>query len=77
MKLDWNQFVGKMINVTLHENYGIVLDQKSDSHVYEIVFKSGILAGAFDDGLLLENKRDGALVRIFVPYTSVKCIEII
>ncbi len=77
MQLNWNQFTGRMINVTMHENYGIVMDEKSGAPVYEIVFKSGTLLGAFDDGLLLESQRDGANIKIFIPFPSVKCVEIL
>jgi len=77
MKLDWNQFTGKMLNVTMVENYGIVMDTKSDTPVYEIVFKSGTLSGAYDDGLLLEARREGANIKIFIPHHSIKCVEIV
>jgi hypothetical protein len=76
MKLDWNEFLGKTINVTMHENYGFSFDQKSDSPVYEIVFKSGVLSGVYDEGLLLETQREGEQVRIFIPHNSIKCVEI-
>lgn len=76
MQLQWNQFIGKTLNVTMHENYGIVMDPKSDAPVYEIVFKSGTLIGAFDDGLLLETVRDTEHVKIYIPFKSIKCVEI-
>ncbi|NUN07873.1 MAG: hypothetical protein HUU54_01725 [Ignavibacteriaceae bacterium] len=75
MKLDWNQFKGKNINVTMHENYGIVMDDKSGTPIYEIVFKSGVLTGAYDEGLLIDSQRDGTNIRIFIPYQSIKCVE--
>jgi hypothetical protein len=76
MKLDWNEFLGKTINVTMKENYGMVYDEKSDSPLYEIVFKTGKLTGVYDEGLLLEAMREGQAVKIYVPYLSIKCVEI-
>jgi len=73
MKLDWNENLGKILNITMHENYG-VQDVGSDSPFYEIVFKTGKLIGAFDEGLLLEAVREQKTVRIFVPFTSMKCV---
>ena len=52
------------------------MDPKADTPVYEIVFKTGRLVSAFDDGLLLEADREGQMVNIFIPYTSIKCVEI-
>ena len=34
------------------------------------------LVNAFDDGLLLEAEREGRLIKIFVPYDSIKCVEV-
>jgi predicted nucleic acid-binding protein len=76
MNMEWNKFLGKTLNVTMHENYGIVMDPKSNSPIYEIVFKSGSLIGVYDDGLLLEARREKEEVKIFVPYKSIKCVEI-
>ncbi len=73
MKLNWNEYLGKTLNITMHENYG-VQDVGSDSPFYEIVFKTGKLAAAFDDGLLLEAVREQKIIRIFVPFTSIKCV---
>jgi len=75
MKLDWNEYFGKTLNITMHENYG-VKDVGSDSPFYEIVFKTGKLTGAFDEGLLLEAVREQKTIRIFAPFTSMKCVEI-
>jgi hypothetical protein len=75
MKLNWNEYLGKTLNITMHENYG-VQDIGSESPFYEIVFKTGKLIGAFDEGLLLEAVREHKVIKIFVPYTSVKCVEI-
>lgn len=76
MKHDWSEYLGKTVNITMHENYGFSFDSKSDSPVYEIVFKSGVLSGVYDDGLLLETQREGEHVRIFIPHNSIKCVEI-
>ncbi len=78
MTLDWNQFLGQTLNITMHENYGVVYGSKKDEHpaFYEIVFKTGKLIAAFDDGLLLEAVREGQVIKIFVPFTSIKCAEI-
>ena len=74
--MDWKQFIGKTVNITMHENYGIVMDPKTDSAVYEIVFKSGTLVDVTSDGLLLETKKDAEQVKIFVFFKSIKCVEI-
>jgi len=76
MKLNWNDYLGKTLNVTMHENFGMVFDPKSGSPIYEIVFKTGKLIGAFDDGILLENIRDQETVRVYIPYQSIKCVDI-
>jgi len=78
MKLDWSQFIGKMLNITMFENYGVVYGKSENEHptFYEIVFKTGKLIAAYDDGLLLESKRDEQAYNIFVPFTSIKCVEI-
>ncbi len=76
MKMDWEQFQGKTLNVTMHENYGLTMDAKTNTPIYEIVFKTGKLTGVFDEGLLLEAEREKELVKIFIPYQSIKCVEI-
>jgi len=78
MTLDWTQFLNQTLNITLLENYGVVYGKKEDEHpvFYEIVFKTGKLIGAYDDGLLLETTRDERVVKIFVPYPVIKCVEI-
>ena len=79
MKMDWSQFIERTINVTLYENYGVVHSNKKDDphpNFYEIVFKTGKLVGVFDDGLLMETVRENTLVKVFVPYVSIKCVEI-
>ncbi len=76
MKIDWLPYIGKTLNITMHENYGITVDPKSDTPIYEIVFKSGNLVGVFDEGLMLESSRDKEKVKIFIPHHSIKCVEI-
>jgi len=76
MKMDWNNFVGKTLNITLHENYGLTADPNTNSPLYEIVFKTGKLTAFYDDGLLLETEREKEQVRIYIPYQSIKCVEI-
>lgn len=76
MKMEWKKFEGKTLHVTLYENYGLTMDPHSDSPIYEIVFKSGRLTDAYDDGLLLETVRESEQVRIFIPYQAIKCVEI-
>ena len=76
MKIDWKEFTGKILNVTLNENYGLAMDSNSDRPLFEIVFKTGKLINAFDDGLLLETEREKQQVKIFIPHQSIKCVEI-
>ncbi len=75
--MDWQKFVDRTLNVTMNENYGVVYGEKKEhSNFYEIVFKTGKLREVFEDGLLLESVRDKNLVMIFIPYSSIKCVEI-
>jgi len=78
MKLDWNQFIDKTLNITMLENYGVVYGKEKGEHptFYEIVFKTGKLLQAYDEGLLLESNREEKSFKIFVPYSSIKCVEI-
>lgn len=76
MKFDWNEYLNKTLNVTMLENYGMKYDSKSETPLYEIVFKSGKLVGAYEEGLLLEATRESHQVKIFIPYYSIKCVEI-
>lgn len=76
MKLNWDEYNGKILNITMHENYGVQDDPGQETPFYEIVFKTGKLIGVFDEGLLLEAVREQKKVRIFVPFTSMKCVEI-
>ena len=76
MKLNWNEFIGKTIEVTMTENFGVVFDPKTDRPLYEIVYKTGVLSKAYDDGMLLEHLREKEKVLIYIPYHSIKCVEI-
>lgn len=79
MKMDWTKFIGKTLNITMFENYGVVYNknvQSDHSTFYEIVFKTGKLVDTFDDGILLEAEREGVVYFIYVPFGSIKCVEI-
>ncbi len=76
MKMNWENYIGMILNVTMYENYGMITDPNSKSPLYEIVFKTGKLIEAFDEGLLLEAEREKTMVIIFIPYQSIKCVEI-
>ncbi|MGA7721085.1 MAG: hypothetical protein WCA84_07895 [Ignavibacteriaceae bacterium] len=76
MKIDWNPYIGQTLNITLFENYGLAIDATSNTPIFEIVFKTGKLFCVYDDGLLLETRREKEIIKIFVPFTSIKCVEI-
>jgi len=78
MKLEWNHFLHCTLNITMNENYGVVYSQYKQEHptFYEIVFKTGKLIAAYDEGLMLEATRENQNYKIFVPYRSIKCVEI-
>lgn len=89
MKINWDDHIGKTLYVTMQENYGLAYDTGANAPIYEIVFKTGRLTNVYDDGLLLEqerekieqndesvNRKDFIKVKIFIPHTSVKCVEI-
>jgi hypothetical protein len=86
MKIDWNEFTGRTLHVTMQENYGLTFDPKSQQPIFEIVFKTGKLMRVYDDGFLLEQEREAEQengstkgniqVKIFIPYSSIKCVEI-
>lgn len=76
MKFVWSEYLNKTLNITMLENYGMRYDTKNDTPLYEIVFKTGKLIGAYDEGLLLEAVRESQHVKIFIPYYSIKCVEI-
>lgn len=76
MNIDWNEYIGKTLNITLKENYGMVNDSKNESPLYEIVFKTGKLISVFDEGFILESIRENQKIRTFIPHSSIKCVEI-
>ncbi len=76
MKLDWSKYLGKTLHVTMHEHFGLAMDTKTNAPIFEIVFKSGSLKDVFDEGLLLETVREKEIINIFIPYQSIKCVEI-
>lgn len=77
-KMDWAQFIGRFINVTMNENYGVVYSESNQENpmFFEIVFKNGNLVDYFDEGLLLESERENQMIKIFIPFSSIKCVEI-
>ncbi len=90
MKIDWNEFIGRTLHITMHENYGLVQDPAVNAPIYEIVFKTGRLLDVYEEGLMLEQERENTqqnaeasesvkeivTVKIFIPHSSVKCVEI-
>jgi len=78
MKIDWNEFVDRQINITMKENYGVVYGVKKDDEpaFYEIVFKTGKLIKIFEEGLMIEAVRDNQTYKSFVPYDSIKSVDI-
>lgn len=75
--MDWEKYIDRTLNVTMNENYGVVYGAKKEHpNFYEIVFKTGKLREVFEDGLLIESVREKGLVLVFIPYTSIKCVEI-
>ncbi|MBX3007747.1 MAG: hypothetical protein KF816_06935 [Melioribacteraceae bacterium] len=78
MKMDWNSYVGSTLNITMNENYGVVYGaRENDSPTfYEIVFKTGKLVAAYDEGLLIEAVREQKPYKVFVNFQSIKCVEI-
>ncbi len=78
MKFNWEEFVNRNISIMMHENYGVVYGKKNDDQppLYEISVKSGKLVKVFDDGLLLETIRDNNIVQTWVPFSSIKTVDI-
>ena len=64
------------IKRTIQENYWGKKNLWGNQPLYEIVFKTGRLVNAYDDGLMLEAEREGENIGIFIPYNSIKCVEI-
>lgn len=77
-KMDWSKYVGHTVNVTMNENYGVVYNSGKDDQptFYEIVFKTGKLVETFDDGLLLDAAAEGQIYKVYIPLSSIKCVEI-
>lgn len=89
MKINWSEYTGKTLHITMQENYGLAFDARMQSPIYEIVFKTGKLLSVFEEGLLLEQQRETENdnengnntsevinVKVFIPYGSIKCVEI-
>ncbi len=77
-KMDWMLYFNRTINIIMKENYGVVYGNKKEETppFYEIVFKTGKLVDAYEEGLLLDTVRDNHLIKVFVPFSSIKCVEI-
>jgi len=43
---------------------------------YEIVFKTGKLVKIYDEGFLLEAVRDSQVYKSYIPYKSIKSVDI-
>jgi len=78
MKIDWEEFIDRQLNVTMNENYGVVYGTKKEDEpaFFEIVFKNGKLIKVFDEGLLLESVREGQLYKTYIPHASIKSVDI-
>ena len=78
MKIDWNEFIDHQINVTMNENYGVVYGVKKDDEpaFYEIVFKTGKLIKVYEEGLLLEAVRENQIYKSYIPFKSIKSVDI-
>lgn len=74
--MNWQSYIGNTLSITMHENFGLAVDPKTNSPIFEIVFKAGKLKEVFDEGLLLETTRENQIVKIFIPFESIKCVEI-
>ncbi len=76
MKMNWEKYIGYEVNVIMKEYYGVVHTQKMQEPFYEIVFKVGTLSGVFDEGLLIRAKFENRIVESFIPFESIKCVDI-
>lgn len=77
MKMNWEKYVGYDITVIMKEYYGVVHSPKMEEPFYEIVFKAGKLKGVYDDGLLIIGKYKDNYIETFIPYESIKCVDIV
>lgn len=76
MKMNWEKYLGFEVNIIMKEYYGVVQTSKMEEPFYEIVFKAGRLTGVFDDGLMITGKYENRIVESFIPFESIKCIDI-
>ena len=77
MMMDWKQFLGHTLTITLYGNFGVIHGKKKDDpDIYETIIKTGTLIDAFDDGLLLEGIRNNQLIKIFISIEAIKLVEI-
>jgi hypothetical protein len=77
-KMNWSKYIDHTLNITMNESYGVVYGSENNDQptFYEIVFKTGKLVETFDEGLLLEAVSEERIYKIFVPLSSIKCVEI-
>jgi len=76
MNLDSKEYINHNLKVNMLENYGDTKDPKADQPLHEIVFETGRLVIAYEDGLHLETERECESTGILIPFTSVKSVEI-
>lgn len=76
MKMNWEKYIGFEVNIIMKEYYGVVHSQKMDEPFYEIVFKTGKLVEVYDEGLLISGVYENRVVESFVPFESIKCVDI-
>jgi hypothetical protein len=76
MKMQWEKYIGFEINIIMKEYYGAVQTPEMDETFYEIVFKSGILTKVYDDGLLISGEFEKHKFESFIPFESIKCVDI-
>ena len=78
MKMDWKRFINRNLSIYLHENYGVVYGKKNEEQppLYEISVKSGKLTEVFEDGLLLETIRENQIIQTWIPFDSIKAVDI-
>lgn len=75
--MNWEKYIGYEVNVIMKEYYGVVQTDTMKEPFYEIVFKAGTLNGVYEDGLLLLAKFQNRVIESFIPFESIKCVDII
>ncbi len=77
MKMNWGKYVGYEVNVIMKEYYGVVQTENMTDPFFEIVIKSGVLKEVYEDGLLIIGKFQNRFIESFIPFESIKCVDII